>query len=398
MAAPVRLALALAGALVLACVAVASAGGQETAVYRALELEDASRWEEAAALYRAEVWGSESVQAAFGLERALLTLGRGEELAEVLAELVRAGRAEEEIRAMYVRTLLHLERRGAASAFVEDWIETHPSEPEAYRQLYTISPVTAADARRLWRRIRSRPPSDSARTIADELADRVLAAALWNVAREILEDRYARDRDYETAEQLAFAAAREGDVDRVRRVAREAGLPAESAALGWLALYAGDLIRARRLLARAEEADAAAILPLAVLTRTTATNAPAFGDGLLQLARGDSAAAAHALVAAAREAVGAESLLLTWSARLHAQRGNGAAAASLYEIVARDHRESAEAPEAVLALARLLARTGSTAAAADRLEHLILNYPASALVPTARRELEALRGGVPPAS
>ncbi|CAN5298830.1 hypothetical protein BH23GEM2_BH23GEM2_07080 [soil metagenome] len=398
MTAAARAVVALAGALLLTATAPVSTPAQQTAVYRALELEDAARWEEAAAVYRSEIWGPESVQAAFGLERALLTLGRGEELAEVLSELVRARRADDVIRGMYVRTLLHLERRDAARAFVEDWIEAHPLEPEAYRQLYAISPVAPGDARKLWRGIRAHGGSDSARTIADELAERVLAAGLWNVGREILEDRYARDRRSETAEQLALAAARAGDVDRARRVAREAGLVAESPALGWLALYAGDLVPARRLLARAEDADAAAILPLAVLSRTSAVSAPVFGDGVLRLARGDTVAAARAFAGGAQEAVGAESLLLIWAARLHAERRNGAAAASLYEAVARDYPQSPEAPEAVLAQARLLAQLGRADAAADRFEHLILHYPASALVPAARRELGALRGRLPPAS
>lgn len=392
-----RLALAFAGALLLTGTSPV-ARAQESPVYRALELEDAARWEEAAALYRSEVRGPESIQAAFGLERALLTLGRAEELAEVLSGLVRDSRVDGLIQAMYVRTLLHLERRDAARAFVEDWIEAHPLEPEAYRQLYAISPLTAGDARRLWRRIRMGGQSDSARTIADELADNVLAAGLWNVGREILEDRYVRDRRFETAEQLAYAAARAGDTDRARRVAHEAGLPEESPALGWLALYAGDLVVARRLLARAEEADAAAILPLAVLSRTIAAHAPAFGAGVLRLTRGDTAAAARSLVAAVPEVGGAESLMLTWAARLHAERRDGSAAAMLYEAIARDYPQSPEAPEAVLAQARMHARSGRADAAADRFEHLILNYPASALVPAARRELEAVRGPGPPAS
>jgi len=393
-----RTVLAVASALVFAGAGATPSLAQQSAVYRALELEDASRWEEAAALYRAEVTGPEAVQAAFGLERALLTLGRAEELAAVLAELVRTQPVDELIRSMYVRTLLRLERRAAARAVVDEWIAAQPAQPEPYRQLYAISPLSAADARKLWRRIRAGARSDSARTISDELAEHVLAAGLWDVAREILEDRYTRDRDHETAGQLALAAARSGDVDRARHVAREAGLAPESPALGWLALYAGDLAAARGLLSRAEDADPAAIQPLAVLSRTSAAAAPGFGGAVLQLARGDTAAAARALVASVPEVAGAESLLLIWAARLHAARGDGATAAPLYEAVARDYPKSAEAPESVLEQARLLSRAGRTEAAADRFEHLILNYPASALLPAARRELDALRGRTPPAS
>ena len=393
-----KTALAVAAALVFIGPAAATALAQESAVYRALELEDASRWEEAAALYRAEVRGPEAVQAAFGLERALLTLGRPEELEAVLADLVRAHDVHELIRSMYVRTLLRLERRTAARAFVSDWIALHPSEPEAYRQLYGISPLSAADARALWRRIRATAASDSARTITDELAEHVLAAGLWDVAGEILGDRYSRNPDQETAGQLALAAARAGDVDRARRVAGEAELPADAPARAWLALYAGDLAAARSLLTRAEDADPGAIQPLAALSRTGAAVAPRFGNAVLTLARGDTTGAARALAASVSEVAGAESLLLIWAARLQAARGDGEGAGRLYDAVARDYPQSVEAPEATLEQARRFTRAGRSEAAAERLEHLILTYPASAVLPVARRELDALRGRTPPSS
>lgn len=390
--------LAVAFAVVFVGPGARHLSAQQSAVYRALELEDALRWEEAAALYRAEVGGPEAVQAAFGLERALLTLGRAEELEAVLAELVRAQGVHELIRSMYVRTLLRLERRAAARAFVSEWIAAHPSDPEAYRQLYAISPLTAADARALWRRVRTGAASDSTRTISDELAEHVLAAGLWDVAREILEDRYTRNRDPETAGQLALAAARAGDVNHARRVASEAGLPADAPARAWLALYAGDLAGARGLLMRAEEADPGAIQPLAVLSRTGAAAAPGFGGAVLALARSDTADAARALAASVSEVAGAESLLLIWAARLNAARGDGAGAGRLYDVVARDYPQSVEAPEAILEQARLLTRAGRSEAAAERFEHLILTYPASAVLPAARRELDVLRGRTPPAS
>lgn len=396
--APGKALLAVAFALVFVGPGVRPSLAQESAMYRALELEDAARWEEAAVLYRAEVRGPEGVQAAFGLERALLTLGRAEELAAVLADLVRAQDVHELIRAMYVRTLLRLERRAAARAFVSEWIAAHPSEPEAYRQLYAISPLPAADARALWRRVHSGATSDSASTISDELAEHVLAAGMWDVAREILEDRYSRNRDPETAAQLALAAARAGDVDRARRVASEADLPTDAPARAWLALYAGDLAAARGLLMRAEEADPGAIQPLAVLSRTGTAVAPGFGGAVLALARGDTADAARALAASLSEVAGAESLLLMWGARLNAARGDEAGAGRLYDVVARDYPQSVEAPEAILEQARLLTRAGRSEAAAERFEHLILTYPASAVLPAARRELDALRGRTPPVS
>ena len=50
-----------------------------------------------------------------------------------------------------------------------------------------------------------------------------------------------------------------------------------------------------------------------------------------------------------------------------------------------------EAAEAQLEWARGLRRAGDGDGAREHLEHLILTYPGSALVPQARRELDALR-------
>jgi hypothetical protein len=383
----------------LACLAPAAGatiGAQQSPVHRALDLEDASRWEEAAALYRESLRGSESVIALFGLERALITLDRGEELAAVLGELVRERPGDEIARAMYVRTLLRLERREAARVFVQQWIGEQPQEPEAYRQLYAIAPLNAGEVRALWRRVRGRGSSPEAHIIADELTDHALSAGLWSVAREILEERYTRERSHETAEQLALVAARAGDVDRAATLIASAQATSEWAARGWIALYEGDFTGARRLLARADEADAAAVLPLAVVSRATVERAPEFGAALLRLVRGDTAAAVRAFPRAAQQVAGAESLVLAWAARLYSARGDDAAALSLYEQVVASHPSSPEAPEAVLAQARALLRHDRREEAGARLEHLILTYPTSALVPIARRELDALRGLVPP--
>ena len=67
---------------------------------------------------------------------------------------------------------------------------------------------------------------------------------------------------------------------------------------------------------------------------------------------------------------------------------------TLWQRVANEHEKAPEAPEAHLEWARGLKRRGDVAGARARLEHLIINYPGSALVPQARRELDALRTGV----
>jgi TolA-binding protein len=61
--------------------------------------------------------------------------------------------------------------------------------------------------------------------------------------------------------------------------------------------------------------------------------------------------------------------------------------------ITAEHADAPEAAEAELAWARALVRRGDRAAARARFEHLIVTYPESALVPIARRELEALGAG-----
>jgi outer membrane protein assembly factor BamD (BamD/ComL family) len=60
--------------------------------------------------------------------------------------------------------------------------------------------------------------------------------------------------------------------------------------------------------------------------------------------------------------------------------------------------QSPEAPSSDLAWARALRRAHRDNEAIVRLEHLILTYPESALVPQARRELDAAHQALPSTS
>ena len=71
-------------------------------------------------------------------------------------------------------------------------------------------------------------------------------------------------------------------------------------------------------------------------------------------------------------------------------------ARSLWRRIVSEQGEAPEAAEAELEWARALRRGGDTQGAVAHLEHLILSAPQSALLPQARRELELLRGTVPP--
>lgn len=198
---------------------------------------------------------------------------------------------------------------------------------------------------------------------------------------------------------VAFGWVRAGQTARARAALSAAGAAGDSSdAAGWLALYDGDLKTARGLLRAGTESSPELALAMGLVARVRADSAPEVGQAFLALARGDSALAARRFVEAAPRASEAMSLLLLTAARLHAARGEDAQALALWRQVAERHPTAPEAPEAELEWARVLIKRGELAAGVARLEHLILTYPQSALVPQARRELDAARRGIPDAA
>jgi tetratricopeptide (TPR) repeat protein len=197
---------------------------------------------------------------------------------------------------------------------------------------------------------------------------------------------------------VAWAWVRAGDVARARALLGNDASAEAGDVSGWLALYAGDLAGARRMLRVRGRASPELVTALALLARTKADTSVATGNAFLTLARGDTLRAAVAFEEAAVSLTDARTLLLAVAARLHAVTRDDARAVLLWSELATRDVDSPEAPEANLEWARALRRAGKHAEAVQRLEHLILTYPNSALVPQARRELELARGAIPPAS
>ena len=197
---------------------------------------------------------------------------------------------------------------------------------------------------------------------------------------------------------VALGWVRAGDVVKARTALATAGTEEDDPAAGWIALYEGDLTTARRVMRASSDLAPGGVTALAILARTRAQRSAILGRAFLALARGDSAAAGRDLVQAADSLPDAASLLLATAAHLAAARRNEAGAIALWSTILERHTETPEAAEADLLWARLLRRNGDSAGAIARLEHLILNYPSSALVPQARRELELARGGIPSTS
>ncbi|HEV7704180.1 MAG TPA: hypothetical protein VGO46_07790 [Gemmatimonadaceae bacterium] len=196
---------------------------------------------------------------------------------------------------------------------------------------------------------------------------------------------------------LAWGWIRVGDVTKARELLSHSDSGGADA-LGWLALYDGNLAAARKTLRPDVESSSEALAALALLARTRADTAPVTGRAFLALARGDTAAAAAGFEKAATELGDAAPLLLATAARLYAAHHSEQQAVTLWSAIVEKSGDAPEAPEAELDWARALRHGGQAQAAIDHLEHLILTYPQSALLPQARRELELSRNGIAPQS
>ncbi|HEX7545233.1 MAG TPA: hypothetical protein VF368_00795, partial [Gemmatimonadaceae bacterium] len=195
------------------------------------------------------------------------------------------------------------------------------------------------------------------------------------------------------ARLIAWGWIRAGQVEKARAALAGASGDDEDEVSAWIALYDGDLASARRGLRHPTQTTAEIVTAMALLSRTTADSSRAAGAAFLALARGDSAQAAARFERAADELPDAAPLLLALAARVQSARHQDGPAIALWRRILARYATSPEAAESDLEWARALRRKGDVAGAVDHLEHLILTYPQSALVPQARRELEAVRAG-----
>ncbi|HEX6940119.1 MAG TPA: tetratricopeptide repeat protein [Longimicrobiales bacterium] len=204
------------------------------------------------------------------------------------------------------------------------------------------------------------------------------------------------------AAAIAEALLRRGDVDRAERVLGGAKGPRGSLVRGRIALRRGDIAQARRALLTAapglEAAEATEVLSLlTLLGRVSPEGGELLGRSLARAMQGDAAGAVELLVEESDGLAGDErAAILDFAAGLADRAELPREAERIRRTIAADHPDSPEAPAALLALGRsLAARPGSEDEARAFLERLVLDYPRSALVPQARRELDRIRRRVP---
>jgi tetratricopeptide (TPR) repeat protein len=215
------------------------------------------------------------------------------------------------------------------------------------------------------------------------------AEKLVRESREFLDPR--TQQGY--ARQIAWGWIRAGEVEKARASLAGASGEDEDEVTAWIALYDGDLARARAGMRRPSDATSEVVTVMAFLGRTRADSSRAVGAAFLALARGDSAQAVSRFERVADELSDAAPLLLAIAARVQTARRQDRPAIALWQRVVLRHPTAPEAAEADLEWGRILRRRGDTNGAVERFEHLILSYPQSALVPQARRELDAVKSG-----
>jgi tetratricopeptide (TPR) repeat protein len=235
------------------------------------------------------------------------------------------------------------------------------------------------------------------------LADGQLDSAAGGLARLEADPRASSEERARLRYGLVDAWIRSGRLDRAEQ-ALGADSSVEALALrGWVSLYRGDLkaatdaFRSAGPYAGDRDAATARTAMLALLEQLDATQSPELGAALLMLVRGDSSGAVAALRRAGERLGGGRPDVLLLAGRIAARLGGSqeAAAGELFADVVRSGGAGAAAPAAELEWARLLLRQAKPADAVSHLEHLILTYPASAVVPEARRELERAKGAIP---
>lgn len=166
------------------------------------------------------------------------------------------------------------------------------------------------------------------------------------------------------------------------------------------ALQAGDLGAARTAYLDAAAglsgSEATRALSVAMLLgRVSPDGGTTLSAALAELRQGRAEEAVRVLTDSAAVPPADRPALLAFAAELADEHGLTREAELARRRLVRDHARSAEAPAALLDLARSLLRDGTPARGEAKrlLERLILEYPTSALVPQARRELRLLPSG-----
>ncbi len=130
--------------------AVAQAPADTMAFYKALDLEAAGKYRDAAPLFRSALKTPAGVNALLGLERVYAELGMSDSLVAPLDTLIAANPHEEVYRTVQLRTLESLGRADDVRRAFDHWIQELPNSATPYREysrlLLQKNRATSADS------------------------------------------------------------------------------------------------------------------------------------------------------------------------------------------------------------------------------------------------------------
>ena len=195
------LALTLALSLLLLVETTQAQEADSPVVQRALILENAGKYREAAQLFRAAIGALPNAGALLGLERAYAELGMSDSLLAPLDSLIARDPREPLYRSVQLRTLQMLRRDDRLRAAFERWARDAPREPAPYREyarlLLQLGRSSSADSIVQ----RGRVALGGARDLEYETAQLRAAQGQWRASAE------AWRRALPDAPHLASAAA-----------------------------------------------------------------------------------------------------------------------------------------------------------------------------------------------
>lgn len=200
---------------------------------RALELEQAGKWREALAAYRAAV--DESLTASvLGIERVYDQLGKRDSILPLIDTLLVRRPKEPTLRTIQLRTLAYLHRDQAAAAAFDRWVQVAPREPAPYREyarlLLDAGRAAAADSVLQ----RAQAALGGTKDITVELAQLRAATGLWELSARAWREALATSPYMDQAAVFSLFATPDSARTAVRQVFRAP--PAEAAPRRTLAM------------------------------------------------------------------------------------------------------------------------------------------------------------------
>ena len=152
---------------------------QDDPYIRAMDLEYAGKYREAAGAFRAALAGPNFVGAMLGLERSYAAIGLTDSVPPVIDSLVRARPREGTFRSIQLRTLHALGRSADARAAFDQWVRDFPREAAPYREYSRMlidagRPLSADSVL-----VRAQRALGGARDLQMEIAQTRAALGLW---------------------------------------------------------------------------------------------------------------------------------------------------------------------------------------------------------------------------